>query len=138
LCKKRAKHEALAKENSNAFINPNNKRVLVDNSFQTQGTVDVGSPLKKLRYNLKTECPIPSSSRAFHNPVLLTIAVIFRRAHIPNATANCTSVNMLHKESGLREQQLRAPFAILAQNVHNVDNSQVTTPKECLINGKVF
>ena len=45
---------------------------------------------------------------------------------------------MLHKESGLREQQLRAPFAILAQNVHNVDNSQVTTPKECLINGKVF
>lgn len=105
LCKKRAKHEALAKENGNAFINPNNKRILIENNFQTQGTLGVGSPLKRLR-----------------------------RAHIPNAIANCTSVNMSHKDSGLTKQQLRPPFAILAQNVHNVDNSQVTTPKDCLIN----
>jgi len=51
LCKKRAKREALAKENSNAFINVNNKRVFIDNAFHSQGLLHITSPLKKLRYN---------------------------------------------------------------------------------------
>lgn len=104
LCKKRAKREALAKENSNAFINVNNKRVLVDNAFHSHGLVHVTSPLKKLR-----------------------------RAHIPNATANISPMSMLQNESGIAKQQLRPPFAVLVQNVHNINNSIVVTTKEGLI-----
>lgn len=49
LCKKKAKREALAKENSNAFMNVNNKRILIDNGCHSQMMVNIASPLKKLR-----------------------------------------------------------------------------------------
>lgn len=107
LCKKKAKREALAKENSNAFINVNNKRILIDSKgFHSQAMADIASPLKKLR-----------------------------REHIPNPAVNFNSGNMLLKDSGLTKQHPRPPFAVLAQNVRNVDNSTVSTTKDALING---
>lgn len=52
LCKKRAKYEALAKENSTTYMNSNNKRVLLRSGFSTDGTSEtVGSSTKKMRYN---------------------------------------------------------------------------------------
>ena len=51
LCKKKAKREALAKENTKGFINVNNKRILIDNNgFHSQSMMKIASPLKKLRY----------------------------------------------------------------------------------------
>ncbi|KMT07107.1 hypothetical protein BVRB_6g154350 [Beta vulgaris subsp. vulgaris] len=95
LCKKKAKREALAKENSNAFMNVNNKRILIDNGCHSQMMVNIASPLKKLR-----------------------------RAHIPDPA-----------ECELTKQHLRPPFAVLAQNIRNVDNQLVSTTKDTLING---
>nr|AAT39952.2 Myb-like DNA-binding protein, putative [Solanum demissum] len=46
LCKKRAKHEALAKENSNSFINLNNKRVIFPDGINVD---NIAAPIKKLR-----------------------------------------------------------------------------------------
>ncbi|XP_021746303.1 transcription factor MYB124-like [Chenopodium quinoa] len=107
LCKKKAKREALAKENSNAAINVNNKRILIDsNGFRLQAVDGIASPLKK-----------------------------FRREHIPNQAVNFNSGNMLLKEYGLTRQHPRPPFAVLAQNVRNVDKSLVSTTKDALING---
>ncbi|KAH9610312.1 hypothetical protein KSS87_007346 [Heliosperma pusillum] len=105
LCKKRAKHEALAKENGGAYINANNKRVLVDDALRSPGTVDVASPLKKLR-----------------------------RAHIPDHIEKFRCGNMLVKDFGVAKQHLRAPFAVLAQNDRNAQNSLVSTNREVLIN----
>lgn len=55
LCKKRAKHEALAKENSTAtYINLNNKRVIFPNGLNTGGS-ESAAALKKMRtYVLNT------------------------------------------------------------------------------------
>ncbi|XP_058084095.1 transcription factor MYB124-like isoform X2 [Magnolia sinica] len=49
LCKKRAKHEALSKENGNVYINANNKRVILDNGCAAAGTYESTTPLKKIR-----------------------------------------------------------------------------------------
>ncbi|KAG8654087.1 transcription factor MYB124 isoform X2 [Manihot esculenta] len=49
LCKKRAKYEALAKENKNTFINSNNKRILFHNGFNADGTTENATPAKKTR-----------------------------------------------------------------------------------------
>ncbi|KAL3840605.1 hypothetical protein ACJIZ3_025196 [Penstemon smallii] len=51
LCKKRAKHEALAKENkSTSYINLNNKRVIFPNGLNTDGGSENNTaPFKKLR-----------------------------------------------------------------------------------------
>ncbi|XP_047960029.1 transcription factor MYB124-like isoform X2 [Salvia hispanica] len=55
LCKKRAKHEALAKENStSSYINLNNKRVIFPNGLNAGGS-ESAAPLKKMRaYVLNT------------------------------------------------------------------------------------
>ncbi|KAI3452820.1 hypothetical protein Pfo_009483 [Paulownia fortunei] len=50
LCKKRAKREALAKENSTtSYINLNNKRVIFRNGLNTDGGSESAAPLKKIR-----------------------------------------------------------------------------------------
>ncbi|XAR65169.1 hypothetical protein NMG60_11009188 [Bertholletia excelsa] len=46
LCKKRARHEALAKENKSTDINPNNKRVIF---CSATGTLETATPVKKMR-----------------------------------------------------------------------------------------
>lgn len=56
LCKKRAKHEALAKENSTSYINSNNKRALFNNGFNTDGTTEAAVSLKKMRYRRNRIC----------------------------------------------------------------------------------
>lgn len=50
LCKKRAKHEALAKENSNSsYINLNNKRILFPAGINTDGISEAAGSVKKMR-----------------------------------------------------------------------------------------
>lgn len=95
LCKKRAKYEALAKENATSYINPNDKRVIIRNGFSTDGTSENTSPLKKMR-----------------------------RTHIPSLSENCNYGDRRHGQCGKTNQQLRAPFTVLIQNIHNVNNLQ--------------
>ncbi|KAL9240873.1 hypothetical protein vseg_015045 [Gypsophila vaccaria] len=105
LCKKRAKHEALAKENSGVFTNANNKRILINDGFRSSGMADVASPLKK-----------------------------FRRAHIPYPAESFTSETKLVKDLGVAKQQSRHPFAVLAQNDSNAKKLEVSTAKQTSIN----
>ncbi|XVF43085.1 hypothetical protein PTKIN_Ptkin02bG0012100 [Pterospermum kingtungense] len=107
LCKKRAKYEALAKENTTICINPNNKRILIQNGFNTDGT---------------TECTASSVKR-------------MRRSHISDLSGNCNFGDIAHGVSGTDiDQELRHPFAVLGQNLHNVNKvvvqSQVNNVKE--------
>ncbi|KAG9152992.1 hypothetical protein Leryth_021942 [Lithospermum erythrorhizon] len=53
LCKKRAKHEALAKEN-NAFVNLNNKRVIFPNGLNIDGISESAVQQKKMRSNVSS------------------------------------------------------------------------------------
>ncbi|EXB63846.1 Myb-related protein B [Morus notabilis] len=96
LCKKRAKYEALAKENSTTYMNSNNKRVLLRSGFSTDGTSEtVGSSTKKMR-----------------------------RSHISDITSSYNFGDRLHKQCRTitaMNQQLRAPFAVLVQNSHNIN-----------------
>ncbi|XP_021299596.1 transcription factor MYB124 isoform X2 [Herrania umbratica] len=106
LCKKRAKYEALAKENTTTCINPNNKRILFQNGFNTDGTTECTAPVKRMR-----------------------------RSHISDAMENCNFGDRAHKVSGtIINQQLRHPFAVLGQNLHNVNNvvvqSRINSVKE--------
>nr|XP_010926224.1 transcription factor MYB124 isoform X2 [Elaeis guineensis] len=52
LCKKRAKHEALSKENNGSCLNPNNKRVIIQNGRITAETRELSLPIKQMRYNI--------------------------------------------------------------------------------------
>ncbi|XP_059448528.1 transcription factor MYB124 isoform X1 [Corylus avellana] len=109
LCKKRAKYEALAKENASSYINPNNKRVLSQNGFNSDGTPEIAAPIKKMR-----------------------------RTYISDLTENYNLRDRAHKPSGTMNQQLRAPFAVLVQNFHNVNDLpaqlQADNAKEVLKN----
>ncbi|PRQ40819.1 putative transcription factor MYB-HB-like family [Rosa chinensis] len=95
LCKKRAKYEALAKENASSYMNQNDKRVIIRNGFNTDGTSENTSPLKKMR-----------------------------RSHIPSLSENCNYGDRRHGQCGKTNQQLRAPFTVLIQNIHSVNNLQ--------------
>lgn len=101
LCKKRAKYEASTKENSSSFINHNNKRVL-----SQKGSNDVSS-----------ETPQPVKR--------------IRRAHISDTTEGCSLEDGSKKPCRTAmNHQLRAPFAVLVDNVHSVDN----LPAQLLMN----
>ncbi|XP_059655893.1 transcription factor MYB124 isoform X2 [Cornus florida] len=104
LCKKRAKHEALAKENTSC-INPNNKRVLCQNGFNTDGISETEAPLKKMRI------------------------------HVSNLTEKSNHGEIILKDCATTNQQLRPPFAVLVQNFHNLDDlptqHHVSIAKEC-------
>lgn len=52
LSKKRTKNEALFKENNGASLNPNNKRVIIQNGFITAQTRELPLPTKHMRYNI--------------------------------------------------------------------------------------
>lgn len=56
LCKKRAKYEALAKENACSYITSNNKRVLSQNGFNKDGVSETAEPIKKMRYSKRLKC----------------------------------------------------------------------------------
>jgi myb proto-oncogene protein len=93
LCKKRAKHEALAKENTTSYINSHNKRVILEDGFKPAGIPDTAISLKKMR-----------------------------RTHLSDLTEKCNNGERLTGECGITSQQLRPPFAVLVQNFHNVGN----------------
>ncbi|XP_022151137.1 transcription factor MYB124 isoform X2 [Momordica charantia] len=96
LCKKRAKYEALAKENSSSFINYSKKRVLFQN-----GSNSVSSETPQLVKRM-------------------------RRAHISDTTEGCSLEDGSKKPC--MDHQLRAPFAVLVENVHSVDNLAAQLP----------
>ncbi|XP_043725204.1 transcription factor MYB124-like [Telopea speciosissima] len=89
LCKKRAKCEALSKENNISCINPNNKRVILQNGFVMSDSSDSTPPLKKMR------------------------------TQILDLTKNCITKGGTLRECS-ENHPLRAPFAVLLQNSHNV------------------
>ncbi|KAL9246406.1 hypothetical protein vseg_019945 [Gypsophila vaccaria] len=105
LCKKKARREALAKENRNTSVNVNNKRVLVDSGFCSPGKVDVASLYEKSR-----------------------------RSHIATSADYSVSGDIMHKDGGIMKRQLRVPFAVLAQNDSNDENLLVSTTRVGLIN----
>ncbi|XP_043725205.1 transcription factor MYB124-like [Telopea speciosissima] len=85
LCKKRAKCEALSKEINISCINPNNKRVILQNGVVMSDSSDSTPPLKKMKYSGETfSCELIRECAENH--------------------------------------QLRLPFAVLVQNLHNVGN----------------
>ncbi|XP_039023767.1 transcription factor MYB88-like isoform X2 [Hibiscus syriacus] len=105
LCKKRAKYEALPKENTTC-INPNNNRILLQNGMNVDGTADPTGSVKRMR-----------------------------RSHISDLTENCNFGDRSHGVSGtMMNQQLRHPFVVLGQNLHNANSvvvqSHVNNDKE--------
>ncbi|KAL4315386.1 hypothetical protein HN51_069546 [Arachis hypogaea] len=94
LRKKRAKYEALAKENHTSYTNSNNKRVILQHGYVTDSASESGVSTKKMR-----------------------------RSHIPVVEERINYGDRLHKQNGSQiSQQPRAPFAVLPQNSHNVNN----------------
>ncbi|CAN4124419.1 unnamed protein product [Withania somnifera] len=89
LCKKRAKHEALAKENSNSFINLNNKRVIFPDGLNICNIIEAAAPIKKLRRRDISDVQFGFSRE--------------------KSVGDCGTTHPL----------LRHPFAVLAQNLHN-------------------
>ncbi|XP_020218313.1 transcription factor MYB124 isoform X1 [Cajanus cajan] len=93
LCKKRAKYEALAKENNTSYINSNNKRIFLQHGCDTDIASESAVAIKKMR-----------------------------RSHIPDAAEKINFGDRSHKQNGIPiNQQPRAPFSVLAQNSHNVN-----------------
>ncbi|XP_061973781.1 transcription factor MYB124-like isoform X2 [Populus nigra] len=90
LCKKRAKYEALAKENKSTHINLNNKRIMLQHGLNGDGAPESDPPIKKIR-----------------------------KSHIHGLAGNCNFGDRSHPQCG--NQQPRPPFAVLAQNLHNVN-----------------
>ncbi|KAG2283419.1 transcription factor MYB88 [Brassica napus] len=98
LCKKRAKYEAMAKENSIACsVNSNNKRVLFPDGVTT--------PCK-----VESESPIAKKTRRSHIPNLKEISSYGDRSHIK-----------VH--SGVN-QQVRPPFSVLPHNAASGDSTE--------------
>ncbi|KAE9615525.1 putative transcription factor MYB-HB-like family [Lupinus albus] len=94
LCKKKAKYEALTKENNSSFINSNNKRVILQHEYNTNAVSESAVANKKIR-----------------------------RSHIPDDSAEKISFGgKSHKQNGTAlNQQPRIPFAVLPQNSHNLN-----------------
>ncbi|KAK6931206.1 SANT/Myb domain [Dillenia turbinata] len=90
LCKKKAKREALAKEN-NSFINPNNKRILVQNVLETSATSVAFKKMRRTQVSNLMECSNDGG-----------------RLLLEGVTASAAA------------QQLRPPFAVLAQNTSHI------------------
>ncbi|KAM3358941.1 transcription factor isoform X1 [Capsicum galapagoense] len=90
LCKKRAKHEALAKENSNSYINLNNKRVIFPSGLNMDNITEATAPIKKLR-----------------------------RSDISDVLQIGNEGEKSMGDCGTTNPLLRHPFAVLAQNLHN-------------------
>ncbi|XP_058096568.1 transcription factor MYB124 [Magnolia sinica] len=92
LCKKRAKREALSKENNNAYITPNNNMVVFQDGCIAARMSESIEPLKKIR------------------------------THISDFTENYNMKEGLFGGCGTEKQQLRPPLAVLVQNFNNAGN----------------
>ncbi|KAL8104726.1 transcription factor MYB124 isoform X1 [Apium graveolens] len=87
LCKKRAKAEALTKENNPSYMNLNNKRVIFQDVSSADGFLENGGPIRKIR-----------------------------RDDIFNLTENSNPNIRLEEECAQTNPQVRSPLAELAQN----------------------
>ncbi|MCD7466504.1 hypothetical protein HAX54_003271 [Datura stramonium] len=94
LCKKKAKHEALAKENSTSYINLNNKRIIFPDRLDIDRICDVSEPMKKLRRSHISDVPKTGNT-------------------IESSVDDCAN------------KPLRHPFAVLAQNFHDVAGENI-------------
>ncbi|PIN04077.1 Transcription factor, Myb superfamily [Handroanthus impetiginosus] len=91
LCKKRAKCEALAKENSTtSYINLNNKRVIFRNGLNMDGGSESSGPLKKLR------------------------------TYVSDTIENCNQGENLAGDFGVAHHLRRHPFAVSQLHVKNM------------------
>lgn len=90
LCKKRAKHEALAKENDTSRINPNKKRV-ASNRLNTASVLENASSSKKIRRDVADSTESHSQGEMSQNDVELKVY-----------------------------PKQRPPFSVLVQNIHNL------------------
>jgi myb proto-oncogene protein len=98
LCKKRAKHEAMAKENRIACcVNSDNKRLLFPDGIST--------PLKA-----ESESPLTKKMRRSHIPNLTEIKSYGDRSHI--------------KVESTMNQQRRHPFSVVAHNATSSDGTE--------------
>ncbi|CAH8266554.1 unnamed protein product [Arabidopsis lyrata] len=98
LCKKRAKHEAMAKENRIACcVNSNNKRLLFQDGISTPRKAESESPLTKK----------------------------MRRSHIPDLTEIKSYGDRSHlKVESAMTQQSRPPFSVVAHNATGIDGTK--------------
>ena len=119
LCKKRAKYEALAKENNTSYVNSNNKRIIFQHGYSTDAASESAVAIKKMRYS-----KLCIKIDKFYTGVLLTCHPLqYRRSHIPDVAERINYGDRSHKQNGIPiSQQPRAPFAVLPQNSHNVNN----------------
>ncbi|KAI4386365.1 hypothetical protein MLD38_004301 [Melastoma candidum] len=94
LCKKRAKYEALAKDNRFPFVNSNNKRVM----SSSRG-------IKGISHDI----PAPKRTR-MHGRVVVETCKLEDRRHVMKKTAV--------------DENFRSPFAVLAQNIHKQNSTK--------------
>ncbi|KAL2454854.1 myb domain protein [Abeliophyllum distichum] len=111
LCKKRAKREALAKENRTSYVNLNNKRVIFSTGLSSDVVTPSTAPLKKTRTTYDS-----------------------------NQTETCNHGEKLLRECGTASHLLRPPFAVLNQNFHNSKGDfsiqlRVNHIKEAMVDG---
>ncbi|VVB03921.1 unnamed protein product [Arabis nemorensis] len=99
LCKKRAKYEAMAKENriASCVNSVSNKRMLLPEGISTPRKAESESPLAK-------------KMRRSHNPDLTEIKSYGDRSHI--------------KVDSGANQQIRPPFSVLAHNAARIDSTE--------------
>lgn len=92
LCKKRAKYEALTKENNFAFINTNNKRVISYNTSILEETSESAVHTKRLR-----------------------------RTQVPDLIEACNIGERSYGKCRVAfpPQQPRTPFSVVVSNIHN-------------------
>ncbi|KAL1191380.1 Transcription factor MYB88 [Cardamine amara subsp. amara] len=98
LCKKRAKYEAMAKENKiTSCVNSNNKRLLFPDGISTPRKAESESPLAKK----------------------------MRRSHIPNITEITSYGDRSHLkvDSGMNQQR-QPPFSVVAHNATGRDSTE--------------
>ncbi|KAI4381346.1 hypothetical protein MLD38_007425 [Melastoma candidum] len=94
LCKKRAKYEALAKENNFPFVNSNNKR---------------GMPSNRGLEGTSRDAPAPKRARVHSREVMETCNLEDRR-HVPKKNAV--------------DESFRSPFAVLVENIHKQNSAK--------------
>ncbi|CAI0627778.1 unnamed protein product [Linum tenue] len=129
LCKKRAKYEALAKENESVFSKSNNKRVLLDDKVNTDGNPEIAGAAKRTR---RSHIPDQTETRNFGDrshpkQARAPFMVLARDAHKVNAVtaqSGNTQGTFLKKDdpkiSALMQQA--ELLSTLAQKV-NTENS---------------
>ncbi|KAK4371040.1 hypothetical protein RND71_010515 [Anisodus tanguticus] len=111
LCKKKAKHEALAKENSTSYINLNNKRNIFPDRLDIDRISNVSEPMKKLRKrHILDDCANKNQ------PLRRPFAVLGQNFHIAGAnTASHQHVNNM-KETSENDSDNKSQGTFLKKN----------------------